>query len=47
MTKSKSSASSTVFPWIFSIQLVDVAQSVNETGVAGAAVTVVLPFTKM
>ena len=42
MTKSKSSASS-----IFVIHLVNGAQFLNDTCVAGAVVTVMLPFTKM
>ena len=47
MNKSKSSASSIVVPSIFVRHLVNVAQFLNATCVAGAAVTVILPLTKM
>ena len=47
MTKSKSSASSIVVPSIFVVHLVNGAQFLNATCVAGAALTVILPFTKM
>ena len=47
MTKSKSSASSIVNPSIFVIHLVNAAQFLNDTYIAGAAVTVTLTFTKM
>ena len=47
MTKSKSSASSIVVPSIFAIHLVSGAQFFNDTCVAGAAVTVISPLTKM
>ena len=46
MTKCKSSASFIVFPSIFVIHLVKGAQFLNDTCVAGAAVTVISPFTK-
>ena len=47
MTKSKSSASSIVVPSIFTIHLISGAQFLNDTCVAGAAVTVILPFPKI
>ena len=47
MTKSKSSASSIVVPWIFVIHLVSGAQFLNATCVAGAALMVISPPTKM
>ena len=47
MTKSKSSASSIVVPSIFVIHVVNGAQFLNATCIAGAAVTVVSPLTKM
>ena len=47
MTKSKSSTSSIVVPSYFLIYLVNGAQFLNDTCVAGAAGTVILPFTKM
>ena len=47
MTKSKSSASSVVVPLIFVIHLVNGAQFLNDTCVAGAAVTVISPLTKI
>ena len=47
MTKSKSSASSIVVPSIFVIHLVNGAQFLNATCVAGAATTVISPLTKM
>ena len=47
MTKCKSLASSTVVPPIFVIHLVNGAQYLNDTCVAGAALTVISPFTKM
>ena len=47
MTKSKSSESSIVVPSIFVIHLVNGAQFLNDTCVAGAAVTVISPCTKM
>ena len=47
MAKSKPSASSVVAPSIFVINLVNGAQFLNAACVAGAAVTVILPFTKM
>ena len=47
MTKSKSSASSIVVPSIFMIHLVNGAQFLNATCVAGAAVTVILPLNKI
>ena len=47
MTKSKSSASSIVVPSIFVIHLVNCAQFFNDTCVAGATLTVILPLTKM
>ena len=45
MTKSKSSASSVVVPPIF--VLVNGPQFLNASCIAGAAVTVILPLTKM
>ena len=47
MTKSKSSASSSVFSSIFVIHLVNGAQFLNATCVTGAVVTVISPLTKM
>ena len=47
MTKSKSSESSVVVPSIFVIHLVNGAQFLNDTCVAGAAVTVISTCTKM
>ena len=47
MTTSKSSASYIDVPSIFVIHLVNGAQFVNATCAAGAAVTVILPFTRM
>ena len=47
MINSKSSASSIVVPSIFLIYLLNGAQFLNDTCVAGAAVTVISPFTKM
>ena len=47
MTKSKSSASSIIVPSDFVINLVNGAQFSNATCVAVAAVTVILPVTKM
>ena len=47
MTKSKPSASSIVVPSIRVIDIVNDAQFLNDTCVVGAAVTVILPFTKM
>ena len=47
MTKSKFPASSTVCSPISVIHLVIGKQFVNDTCVAGAAVTVISPFTKM
>ena len=47
MTKSKSSVLSIVVPSIFVIYLVNGAQFLNDTCVAGAAVTVILALTKM
>ena len=47
MTKSKSSASSIIVPSIFVIHLVNGAQFLNDTYVAGDAVTVISSFTKM
>ena len=46
MTKSKPSASSIVVPSIFVIHLVNGAKFLNDTCVSGAAMTVILPFTK-
>ena len=47
MTKSKSSASSIVLPSSFAIHLVNGAQFLYATCVAGAVVTVILPHTRM
>ena len=47
ITKYKSSASSVVVPSIFAIHLVNGAQFLNDTCVAGAAVTVIFPLTKI
>ena len=47
MTKSKSSASSIVVLSIFKIHLINGAQFLNNTCVAGAAMTVILPFLKI
>ena len=47
MTKSRYSASPIVVPSIFAIHLVKSAQFLNATCVAGTAVTVISPFTKM
>ena len=47
MTKSKSTALSIVVPSIFVIHLVSGAQFLNDTYVAGVAVTVISPLTKM
>ena len=47
MTKSKSSASSVVVLSVFVIHLENGAQFLNDTCVAGAAVTVISPFSKM
>ena len=47
MVTSKPSASSIVAPSIFVINLVNGAQFLNAACVAGAAVTVILPFNKM
>ena len=47
MTKSKSLASSNVVPSIFEIYLLNGAQFLNDTCVAGVAVTVISPRTKM
>ena len=47
MTKSKSLASSIVVPLIFVKYLVNSAQLLNDTCVAGAAVTLIFVFTKM
>ena len=47
MTKSKSSASSIVVSSIFVIHLVNSAQFLNATSVAGAATTVILSLTKI
>ena len=47
MTTSKSSVSSIVVPSIFGIHLVNAAQFLNDICVAGAAVTVISPLTKM
>ena len=47
MTKSKSSVSSIVVSSIFVIHLVNGAQFLNATYVAGAATTVISPLTKM
>ena len=47
MTKSKFSASSIVVSSIFVINLINGAQFLNATCVAGAALTVISPLTKM
>ena len=47
MTKSKSSASSIVVPSIFVMHLLNGAHFLNATCVAGAAVTIISPLTKM
>ena len=47
MTKSKSSVSSIVVSSIFVIHLVNSAQFLNATCVAGAATTVILSLTKI
>ena len=47
MTKSKSLPSSIVVSSIFVIHLVNGAQSLNATFVAGAVTTVISPLTKM
>ena len=47
MTKSKSSTLSIVVPSNFVIHLVNGSQFLNDTCVAGTAVTVILPLTKM
>ena len=47
MTKSKSSASSIVVPSIFVIHLINGAQFLTATCVAGAAMTVISPVTKI
>ena len=47
MAKSKSSASSIVIPSISVIHLVNVAQFLNATCVAGAATIVISPVTKI
>ena len=47
MSISKSSASSIAVPSIFVIHLVNGAEFLNISCVAGAAVTVILPITKM
>ena len=47
MTKSNSSASPIVVSSIFVIHLVNGAQFLNATCVAGVATTVISPFTKM
>ena len=47
MTKSKSSASSIVVSSTFVIHLVNGAQFLNATCVAGAAMTVISPLTKI
>ena len=47
MTKSKTSAWSIVVLSIFVIHLVNGAQILKDTCVVGAAVTVILPLTKM
>ena len=47
MTKSKSSTSSTVASSIFVIHLVNGAQFLNATCVAGAAKTIISSLTKM
>ena len=47
MTKFNSSASSIVVPLTFVTHLVNRVQFLNDACVAGAAMTVILPFTKM
>ena len=47
MTKSKPSPSSIVVSSIFVIHIVTGSQFLNDTRVAGAAVTLVSPLTKM
>ena len=47
MTKSKSSASSTVVPSTFLIHLVNGAQFLNATCVAGCHIILILPLAKM
>ena len=47
MSKSKSSASYVVVSWIFLIHLVNGAQFLNATCVAGPTTTVISPLTKM
>ena len=47
MTKSKSSASPIVAPSIFMIHLVNGAQLLKATSVAGASLTVISPITKI
>ena len=47
ITKYKSSASSIFVPSIFVIHLVNGAQLLNDTWVAGAAMIVISPFTIM
>ena len=47
MTKSKSSASSIAVPTSFVIHLVNSAQFLNSSWVAGLATTVISPFTRM
>ena len=47
MSISKSSASSIAVPSVFVIHLVNGAEFLNTSCVAGAAVTVILPITKM
>ena len=47
MTKTKSQASSTIVSSIVVIHLVNGAQFLNATCVAGAATTVISPLTKM
>ena len=47
MTKSKSSASSIVVSSVFVVHLMNTAQFLNATCVAGAATTVISPLAKM
>ena len=47
MTKFKSSESSIVVPSVFVIHVANCTQFLNDTCVAGAAVTVISPSTKM
>ena len=47
MTKSKALVSPIVIPSIFVIDLVNGSQFLNTNCVAGAAVTIISPFTKM